>query len=256
MITKTYGAYLIDLDGTMYRGSEKIPEAPLFVKELLARNIPHLFVTNNSTKTPEQVAATLNSMDIPAKPENIFTSSLATAQYMTQLNQGKTAYVIGEAGLKEALQLAGFEEKAVDPDFVVVGMDREVNYEKLATAALAIRGGATFISTNRDRAIPTEKGLMPGNGAITGAISLTTGVEPTFIGKPEAIIVEQALERLGIGKEQAIMVGDNYETDISAGIQYGMDTVIVHTGFTSPEELREKPQQPTYAIADLSEWQF
>lgn len=256
MVTKEYRAYLIDLDGTMYRGSEKIAEAPLFVNELRARKIPHLFVTNNATKTPEQVAKTLNQMGIYAKPEDVFTSSLATTQYMKELSQGKTVYVIGEIGLKEAIKNAGFKETEENPDFVVVGMDREVNYAKLATAALAIRRGATFIATNRDRAIPTERGLLPGNGAITGALSLTTGIEPIVIGKPEAIIVKQALERLDVHKEEAIMVGDNYETDIVAGINYGIDTLIVHTGFTSPEELREKPIQPTYAITDLSEWQF
>lgn len=117
-----------------------------------------------------------------------------------------------------------------NPDFVVVGLDRDITYEKLAKACLAVRNGATFISTNGDIAIPTERGLLPGNGSLTSVVAVSTGVDPIFIGKPESIIMEQALKVLGIEKNEALMVGDNYDTDILAGINAGMHTLLVHTG--------------------------
>ncbi|WP_088815748.1 MULTISPECIES: TIGR01457 family HAD-type hydrolase [Listeria] len=253
---KPYDAYLIDLDGTMYRGGAVIPDAIPFVKTLNEKNIPHLFVTNNSTKTPEQVSERLNEMGIPATPEDVFTSAQATAAFMTQQTDERSVFFIGEKGLETALFDAGFEVQTENPAFVVVGMDTSLTYEKVATAVLAIRGGARFISTNADAAIPTERGLFPGNGSITAMVSVASETAPTIIGKPERIIMNQALARLGVTKDAAIMVGDNYETDILAGIHAEMDTLIVHTGFTSKEALAQKEIQPTYALSSLAEWQF
>lgn len=139
---------------------------------------------------------------------------------------------------------------------MIVGLDRNVTYEKLAVACLAIRNGAKFISTNADIAIPTERGLMPGNGSLTALIETSTQVKPTFIGKPEPIITEQALKVLGTKKGETIMVGDNYDTDILAGISAGLDTLLVHTGVTTPEKLTEYKKQPTYTIDSLAEWTF
>lgn len=253
---KEYKAYLIDLDGTMYRGAEVIPEAIIFIENLKRAGIPYLFVTNNSTKTPGQVAEHLSGMGIQAVSDDVFTTSQATVQYMLEHKREKTVYVIGERGIKQELTDNGFEITSSNPDFVVVGLDREVDYEKFAKAALAVRSGAMFISTNGDAAIPTERGLLPGNGSITSVVSVATETAPIFIGKPESIIMEQALTKLGVQKDEAIMVGDNYETDIMAGINYGMDTLIVHTGFTSKEALKTKEIQPTYAVTKLTDWKF
>ena len=251
---KNYQGYLIDLDGTMYRGTERIEEAADFIQRLKNKAIPYLFVTNNSSRTPEQVAQKLNDFDIPATPQQVFTTSMATAQYIYQKNEQASIYVIGEEGIKEALKKKGFHFKEEKPDYVVVGIDREINYEKLAIACLAVRNGATFISTNADIALPTERGFLPGNGSITSVISVSTQVDPVFIGKPESIIMEQALAFLGTKQEETMMVGDFYDTDILAGIRSGIDTLLVHTGVTTKEQLRDKQIQPTYAIDSLSEW--
>ncbi|MEB6551204.1 TIGR01457 family HAD-type hydrolase [Heyndrickxia sporothermodurans] len=253
---KQYKGYLIDLDGTMYRGSEKIDAAGDFIHRLKAKGIPYLFVTNNSSRTPEQVAKKLCDFDIPAQANQVFTTSMATAEYIYKQKKDGTVYAIGEEGLKTALKNKGLQFNDTNPDFVVVGIDREINYEKLALACLAVRNGATFISTNADIALPTERGFLPGNGSITSVITVSTQTEPIFIGKPESIIMDQALAYLGTNKEETIMVGDFYDTDILAGMRAGMDTLLVHTGVTTKEALLEKDKQPTYAVNSLDEWEL
>ncbi|QQZ10504.1 TIGR01457 family HAD-type hydrolase [Heyndrickxia vini] len=252
---KQYKGYLIDLDGTMYRGSEKIDAAGDFIHRLKAKGIPYLFVTNNSSRTPEQVAKKLCDFDIPAQANQVFTTSMATAEYIYKQKKDGTVYAIGEEGLKTALKNKGLQFNDTDPDFVVVGIDREINYEKLALACLAVRNGATFISTNADIALPTERGFLPGNGSITSVITVSTQTEPIFIGKPESIIMDQALAYLGTNKEETIMVGDFYDTDILAGMKAGMDTLLVHTGVTTKDALLEKEKQPTYVVNSLDEWE-
>ncbi|WP_335870318.1 TIGR01457 family HAD-type hydrolase [Bacillus sp. 2205SS5-2] len=251
---KHYQGYLIDLDGTMYRGKEKIEEAGDFVHRLKDKGIPYLFVTNNSSRRPEQVAEKLCKFDIPTEPNQVFTTSMATANYMATKKPGGTAYIIGEEGIRSAVESKGLTIVDEHPDYVVVGIDRGITYEKLALACLGVRNGATFISTNGDIAIPTERGLLPGNGSLTSVVTVSTQTQPIFIGKPEAIIMEQALKVLDVPKENAIMVGDNYDTDILAGIRTGMDTLLVHTGVTTKEILTQKDIQPTYTIHSLSEW--
>jgi 4-nitrophenyl phosphatase len=253
---KKYNGYLIDLDGTMYRGTEKIIEAIAFVKNLYAKGIPYLFVTNNSSRTPGQVAEKLQNFDIPATEEQVFTTSQATANYIYSLKNNATVYVIGEEGIRTALLEKGFEFAKEDADFVVTGIDRDINYEKLAIACLAVRNGATFISTNADIALPTERGLLPGNGSFTSVVSVSTQVKPIFIGKPESIIMDQALKVLGTSREETLMVGDYYDTDILAGINAGMDTLLVHTGVTTKELLSNYQVQPTYVVNSLSEWEI
>lgn len=249
-----YKGYLIDLDGTMYKGTEKIEEAGQFVQKLNELNIPYLFVTNNSSRTPKQVAEKLVSFNIPATEEQVFTTSMATANYIAEQKKDASVYVIGEEGIKQAIEEKGLTFAQEDADFVVVGIDRDITYEKFAVGAIAIRQGAQFISTNGDIAIPTERGLLPGNGSLTSVLSVTTTVQPTFIGKPESIIMEQAMRVLGTDVSETLMVGDNYDTDIMAGMNAGMDTLLVHTGVTTKELLQKYEKQPTYVIDSLSEW--
>ncbi|WP_017728570.1 TIGR01457 family HAD-type hydrolase [Halalkalibacterium ligniniphilum] len=253
---KTYRGFLIDLDGTIYRGSESIPEAIAFVNELERRKLPYLFVTNNSTKPPKKVAEILVGMDVPATVDHIFTTSMATANYIFERKPNARIYVVGEEGLRSALESKGFELVDKDADYVVMGLDRSITYEKLTGAALNVRNGAAFIATNGDAALPTERGLVPGNGSLVSVVSVSTGVEPIFIGKPEPIIVEQALEVLGTTKEETLMVGDNYDTDILAGIRAGIDSLLVHTGVTTKEQLLKVVEKPTYSIGSLAEWTF
>ncbi len=249
-----YEGYLIDLDGTMYRGTESIPEAVRFVASLRTKGIPYLFVTNNSSKTPEQVADHLKYFGIEAEKKDIFTTSMAAAEYLHENHTLTSIYVIGERGLTTALKEKGFRLTDSDPEAVIIGIDRKITYEKLAKACLSVRNGAMFFSTNGDVALPTERGLLPGNGAITSVITVSTQKEPIFIGKPHSIIMEQALKVLGIPKEKTLMIGDNYDTDILAGINVELDTLLVHTGVTTKEALKAKEIQPTYVVDNLAEW--
>ena len=253
---KKYKGYLIDLDGTMYKGSERIEAASDFVKNLRDNGIPYLFVTNNSSRTPAQVAEKLVSFDIPAEEKMVFTTSQATANFIYEQKKDASVYVIGEEGIQTAIEEKGFSFAGEEADFVVVGIDREITYEKLAVACLAVRNGATFISTNGDIAIPTERGLLPGNGSLTSVISVSTQSKPIFIGKPESIIMEQALKVLGTDKEETLMVGDYYDTDILAGMNAGMDTLLVHTGVTTKELLTGYDRQPTFVVDTLDQWKL
>ena len=253
---KQYKGYLIDLDGTMYKGTEKIEAAGRFVHELKRREIPYLFVTNNSSRTPAQVAEKLSEFDIPTEPHQVFTTSQATANYIYDEKPDASVYVIGEDGIREALKDKGFTFVDEKPDYVVTGLDRQITYEKLGKACLAVREGAKFVSTNADIALSTERGFMPGNGALTAVVSVSTGVQPVFIGKPERNIMEQALKTLGVNKEETIMVGDFYDTDIMAGMNAEIDTMLVLTGVTTRDQLENFEHQPTYVIDSLDDWEF
>ena len=250
-----YKGYLIDLDGTMYNGTEPILAAPRFIQRLQEKDVPYLFVTNNTTKTQKDVADNLRfNFGVDAKEEHVYTGSLATAKYMKKLNKGHKVFTIGEAGLKDALANAGFIEDKENPDFVVVALDRHATYSDFETATLAIQKGAQFIATNKDTNMPSEKGMVPGAGSLVAFVVAATRVEPTFIGKPESIIMDEALEVIGLKKEEVVMVGDNYETDILAGIQNGIDTLLVYTGFTKPEDVTSEMKQPTHQVDSLDDW--
>lgn len=251
---KNYKGYLIDLDGTMFRGTEPIEGAGAFVDALFRNEIPYVFVTNNSSKTEEDVSNKLNTMGIKSTPDQIVTTSLATTNYIRSQKEHARCYVIGEEGLHQALESGGMKLTDMDCDYVVMGIDRQINYEKYSKACLAIREGATFISTNSDSAIPTERGLLPGNGALTSVITKSTGVNPTFIGKPEAIIMREALAILGLSEDETLMVGDNYNTDIMSGIRAGVDTLLVFTGVTQFTDLAKLEILPTHYVHNLTEW--
>ena len=252
-----YEGYLIDLDGTIYRGSEPIPAGRRFVEQLQARQIPFLFLTNNTTKTPETVANRLaNEFSIHVGPETVYTATLATIDYLNDANKGKKVYVIGEPGLIEPILAAGYVWEEETPEYVVVGLDTDVTYEKFVVATLAIQKGATFIGTNPDKNIPTERGLLPGAGSVIAMIEASTQQKAIYIGKPEAIIMEKAVETLGMEKANVLMVGDNYTTDILAGINNGIDTLLVLSGFTQKADVPTLPVPPTYLVDSLDEWGF
>lgn len=256
-MNKRYKGYLIDLDGTVYLGKDIIPAGKRFVEQLQRLSIPFQFVTNNTTKTPEAVASRLASeFSIFVPKEVIYTATLATIDYMKDQNLGKKVYVIGESGLTQLILEAGFEWDEQQPDYVIVGLDTAITYDKLAKAALAIRNGAHFIGTNPDKSIPTERGLLPGAGALIALLETATQVTPVMIGKPNAIIMEAALKRLKLEKSAVLMIGDNYETDIQAGIRNGIDTLLVLSGFTQNEEVATLPIKPSYVLTTLDEWMF
>ncbi|KFN92946.1 TIGR01457 family HAD-type hydrolase [Tetragenococcus muriaticus] len=252
-----YSGYLIDMDGTIYLGSEPIPAGKRFVDRLQEKEIPFLFVTNNTTKSPASVQNRLaNEFDIHVESKLIYTASLATIDYMKDDAKGKKVYVIGEAGLIDLILDAGFVWEEEKPDYVVVGLDSEVTYEKFTIATLAIQKGATFIGTNSDKNLPNERGLVPGAGALISLLETATQTEPIYVGKPEAVIMEKALDRIGLSKDEVLMVGDNYETDIRSGINNDIDTLLVLSGFTPKSAVPSLPVAPTYVIDSLDEWDF
>ncbi|WP_203264632.1 TIGR01457 family HAD-type hydrolase [Streptococcus uberis] len=251
----TYKGYLIDLDGTIYKGRERIPAGERFIQRLQEQEIPYLLVTNNTTRTAQMVQDMLaQQFNIQTPLETIYTATMATVDYMKDMDRGQTVYVIGETGLKSAISEAGYIEDKENPAYVVVGLDSQVTYDMLATATLAIAKGALFIGTNPDLNIPTERGLMPGAGSLVALLEAATRVKPVFIGKPNAIIMNKALDILQVKRSEAIMVGDNYLTDIMAGIQNDIASLLVTTGFTKAEEVPNLPIQPDYVVASLDEW--
>lgn len=257
-MSKNYRGYFIDLDGTTYKGKKQIPAAARFIKRLKAADKTILFVTNNSTRSPEFVANNLReNHNIDVKPENVYTTALATADYLDGIaGEKRKVYVVGESGLRDALAACGFEITNQQPDFVVVGLDSQVTYAKLETAVLLIRDGAKFIGTNADSNLPNERGMVPGAGSIVKLVEYATQQKPLMIGKPEKIIMEMALQKIGLSRDEVVMVGDNYHTDIQAAINVGMDSLLVYTGLSKPAEVASEAVQPTNSVRSLDEWKI
>jgi 4-nitrophenyl phosphatase len=247
-------AFLIDLDGTLYRGNEAIPDAPDFIRWLEKTGRKYLYVTNNSSRRPEQVAEHLQSFGIPAETKHVFTSSMAAAQYIKDNGgAGKKAFVIGEEGLHHALLEAGCIITDDNPDYVVQGIDRAFTYDKLKTASLAIQAGAVYLATNVDKALPTEIGLLPGAGSLLAAVKTASGTDPIVMGKPEARMIDYAVKMLGVPKDRAVVVGDNLETDILAGVNAGVRTVLVLSGFSKREHVAAAAGKPTLIVNTLTD---
>lgn len=248
--------WLIDLDGVMYRGETVVEGAAGFVTTLRAAGTPFLFLTNNSSRTQEQYARRLQSMGIPAKPEEFFTSALATAEYLARrAPAGSRVLMIGMDGLREALEKAGFVlvQDPAEAQYCVVGYDIHLTYKDLVRASTAIRAGAPFIGTNPDPTLPVEGGFVPGNGAILAALATATGVQPTVIGKPERIILDLALERLDLQPGECAILGDRLDTDIVGGKKAGLFTILILTGSTTAEEALRANERPDLIVKDFSE---
>ena len=252
MSVKQYKLYLIDLDGTIYNGDKKIKYAKEFVDYLNTNNIDYLFLTNNSTRQPKEVAEHLKNFDIDTSEEHVFTSSDATKIYLEGKGY-KNLYVIGESGLKNTLSSFNQKENEDCVDAVVVGLDRKLSYDKLTIATRVILKGAELIGTNPDTLLPTANGFMPSNGGQVKYLEYATSTPATFIGKPSKIIMESAINLFSYSKDEIVMIGDNYDTDIMAGINGGIDTIHVQTGVTSVEDLESKAHKPTYSIKNLFE---
>ncbi|QQK82026.1 TIGR01457 family HAD-type hydrolase [Salicibibacter cibi] len=248
----SYRGFIIDLDGTIYKGKEVIEESAAFVHALVDRQIPYVFLTNNSSRTPAEIAEKLKRMNVPSTSGHIYTSSLAMAAYVREhWHWPVRAYVIGSRGLVRALEEIGVHFTDRNPHVVIAGIDRFFTYDKLAKAQTALLNGATLLATNADNAIPTENGYMPGNGSIVAAIAKASDSAPTFVGKPEQWIVEQSLSILKTTKAETLLIGDNYDTDMLAGLQAGVPTLHVDTGVTRAAALAGKEEKPTFSIEKL-----
>lgn len=240
---------LLDLDGTVYRGTQIVPGAREFCEECRKKGVKILFVTNNATRRPDQIAEKLLGMGIPCRAEQVLTASQVAAKY---IGSGKV-YYIGEEGLRWALEQQGLDITATNAQTVVVGLDREVTYQKLDIATRLIRGGARFVATNADSVLVTETGLAPGGGAIVAAVERATGITPVVIGKPEPTLFITALELLRLERDQVICVGDNLETDIAAGARAGLRTVLMLGGVSKEEDVQRDTAQPTWVIKDFQQ---
>jgi len=243
---------VIDMDGVLWRGDEPLPGLERFFAFLRQHDIAYTLATNNASRTPEQYAAKLASFGVKVPLGSILTSSLVVAAYLSDIAQpGSRVYVIGEDGARQALRQQGFA-LAEDADYVVVGWDRQLTYQKLTTAALLIHEGALFVGTNPDVTYPTERGPAPGNGAILAAIEAATGVAPIVTGKPEPRMYREALQRMDATPETTAMIGDRIDTDIAGAAAVGLTTVLTLSGIATEKEARASSIKPDLVCQDIN----
>jgi len=251
---------IIDMDGVLWHGETPLPGLAPFFNFLRARNIRFVLATNNASQTPEQYIAKLARMGVTAARDEILTSAQAASIHLEAIApKGASVYTIGEMGVTQALAERGFVLSDDRAAYVVVGMDRGLTWEKLARATLNIRAGAAFIGTNPDVTLPTERGITHGNGAVLAALKAATGVEPLIVGKPEPIMYQQAMARLGGQANDTAALGDRLETDILGAVRAGMRSIFVLSGVSTREQLLEVDYKPDWVfdgIADLTaQWE-
>jgi NagD protein len=247
--------YLIDMDGVIYRGNQLIPGADRFIQGLRTANIPFLFLTNNSQRTRRDVATKLQRLGIDVEEEHVFTCAMATARFLARQKRNGTAFVIGEGGLLTALHSNGYAIVDKDPDYVVVGEGRTLNFEMVEAALGMIRGGAKLVATNLDPHCPTQAGSRPGCGAIVAMLETAAEVKAFSVGKPSPVMLRAARKELGLTTDQTIVIGDTMETDILGGVQLGFKTILVLSGGTRREDLGRytyRPDMVVNSIADLN----
>src|SRR5262249_15703387 len=248
-----YG-YLIDMDGVIYRGSELIPGADPFINELREAAVPFLFLTNNSQRTRRDVATKLRRLGIDVEEEHVFTCAMATARFLARQKPNGTGFVIGEGGLLTALHSNGYAIVDKDPDYVVVGEGRTLNFEMAEAALGMIVGGAKLVATNLDPNCPTQTGTRPGCGALVAMLEAAAGTKAFSVGKPSPVMLRAARKELGLATDQTIVIGDTMQTDILGGVQLGFKTILVLSGGTRREDLSRyayRPDKIVGSIADL-----
>ncbi len=245
--------FLIDMDGVLYRGTDLIPGADRFIRELRDRDIPFRFLTNNSQRTRRDVVTRLVRMGLDVEEEHVFTSAMATGRYLAQQKPGGTAYVIGEGGLLTALHQHGYAIVDHEPDYVVVGEGRTFNLEMVEAAVRMIFGGAKLIATNMDPNCPTQNGIRPGCGAMVAMLETATGVKAFSVGKPSPVMMRAARKELGLATDETTMIGDTMETDILGAVQLGFHSVLVLSGGTKLEDLPRYAYRPEVVVNSLAE---
>jgi NagD protein len=246
--------YLMDMDGVLVHEEELIPGADRFVRRLEETGHRYLLLTNNSVYTPRDLAARLAATGLQVPEQAIWTSALATARFLDQQRPQGTAYVIGEAGLTTAMHERGYVLSERDPDYVVLGETRAYSSEAITRAIRLISAGARFIATNPDPTGPAPAGPQPATGAVAALISKAAGVEPYFVGKPNPLMMREALRAIDAHSESTVMVGDRMDTDIVAGMEAGLQTILVLSGITTRGEAGRFPFLPSRivdSVADL-----
>lgn len=244
--------FLLDMDGVIYKGKELIPGADLFVKKLQEKNIPFLFVTNNSQRSRRDIQIKLGKMGIDVEESNVFTCAIATARFLAKQKPNGTAYVIGDSGLMNALHHNGLGIDDVAPDYVVIGEGKSFNMNMIETATKMIMNGAKLIATNMDPNCPVSDGIRPGCGAIVAMVEAATGKKAFSLGKPSPIIFREARKELGVRTGDTFMVGDTMETDILGGVEIGYKSVLVLSGGTQKEDLDNYAYCPDMIVDSIA----
>jgi NagD protein len=246
-------AFIIDMDGVIYHGNQLLKGAAEFVEWLTDNNKAFLFLTNSSDRSPLELAQKLSRLGVMVDPEHFYTSALATAGFLASQHPGGSVYVIGEPGLIQALYDAGFTMNNVNPDYVVVGEGRGYSLEALERAVKLVTGGARLIGTNPDLSGPVEGGIVPACGALVAPIELAAKAKAYFVGKPNPLMMRQGMRRLNASRENTVIIGDRMDTDIVAGVESDIETVLVLSGVTALEDVPAYPYQPKHILEGVFE---
>lgn len=245
-------SFLIDMDGVLIRGKTPIPGAQEFIEKLVDSGRKFLILTNNPMYSPRDLQYRLASAGLNVPETNLFTSAIATAQFLASQRPNGTAFAIGESGLTSALHDVGYVLTSNNPDYVVLGETNSYHFERITLAIRLIMDGARFIATNPDTSGPTEQGIQPACGAMAALIKTTTGISPYFIGKPNPLMMRSALNYIDSHSEDTIMIGDRMDTDVIGGIEAGMGTILVLSGVTSEEDIEKFPYRPSQVLPSVA----
>ena len=245
--------FICDMDGVIYHGNRVLPGVVEFIKWLQDSGKRFVFLTNSPEKTPHELSMKLGRMGLDVDADHFYTSAMATAAFLSSQKPGCTAYVIGEAALTKALYDQGIYMNDVNPDYVVVGETRAYFFEKIEKAIELVNKGAKLIGTNPDITGPTERGVMPATGSLIAPIEIATGKKAYFVGKPNPLMLRHGLKRLGLHSEEIAFVGDRMDTDIIAGIESNVDTVLVLSGVTAMEDIEKFPYRPKFILSGVGE---
>jgi NagD protein len=246
-------SYLMDMDGVLVHEEQAIPGAAEFIAHLHAREIPFLVLTNNSIYTARDLSARLGRSGIEIDERHIWTSALATARFLEDQRPAGSAYVIGESGLTTALHTAGYTLTERDPDYVVLGETRTYSFERITQAIRLIELGARFIATNPDPTGPSVHGPLPATGSVAALITRATGVDPYFVGKPNPLMMRSALNAIDAHSETTVMIGDRMDTDVIAGLEAGLETILVLSGVTTAQQAERFPYRASRVIDSIAE---
>jgi NagD protein len=250
---KSKKAFISDMDGVIYHGNKLLPGVPEFVDWLKKEGKKFLFLTNSSERTPKELQEKMSRLGIDLEEHVFYTSALATANFLASQKPRGTAYIIGEAGLINALYNAGYTMNNYNPDYVVVGDTRGYSFEKIEQAVNLVLKGAKLIGTNPDLTGPVEGGIVPATKALISPIELATGRSAYFVGKPNPLMMRIALKKIGCSTEETIIIGDRMDTDIIAGIESEIDTLLVLSGISTLKTIDKFPYKPSYILEGVSD---
>src|SRR5512133_2103205 len=245
--------FIIDMDGVIYHGNILLPGVQEFLRWLEESGKKYLFLTNSSERTPKELHEKLKRLGIDVGEEHFYTSALATAAFLASQKTNGSAYIIGDAGLIHALYSVGYTTNNVNPDYVVVGDTSGYNFEKIETAVNLVMRGARLIGTNPDVSGPVENGITPSVKALIAPIEIASGRKAYFVGKPNPLMMRIALKRLGVKREEAIVIGDRMDTDIRCGLESEIDTLLVLSGITSRDDIDKFPYRPHYVLGGVKD---